>query len=178
MTATFRAGYVTAAWTLVLGACRPPTSPQPVRHAASVDPAKAQITVLYDAFGTSPGMQQDWGYSALIEYGGKRILFDTGNNGDILAQNAKAKGVDLSQLDFVIISHRHGDHIGGLATLRKMNPMPIQMASNKTALPKWRNASTARMRDAAPLMNNRIRLPAETCRLNANTTCVMPVSTR
>jgi 7,8-dihydropterin-6-yl-methyl-4-(beta-D-ribofuranosyl)aminobenzene 5'-phosphate synthase len=122
MTATFRAGYVAAAWILVLGACRSPTSPQPVRPTAPVDPAKAQITVLYDAFGASPGMQQDWGYSALIEYGGKRILFDTGNNGDILAQNAKAKSVDLSQLDFVIMSHRHGDHIGGLATLRKMNP--------------------------------------------------------
>ena len=36
-------------------------------------------------------MQKDWGYAALVEYGGKRILFDTGNNPDILAQNAKAK---------------------------------------------------------------------------------------
>jgi 7,8-dihydropterin-6-yl-methyl-4-(beta-D-ribofuranosyl)aminobenzene 5'-phosphate synthase len=89
---------------------------------ARVDPATARITVLYDAFGASPGMRQDWGYAALIEYGGKRILFDTGNNGDILAQNAKAKSVDLLQLDFVIMSHRHGDHMGGLAMLLKMNP--------------------------------------------------------
>src|SRR5581483_1570012 len=89
---------------------------------ARVDPAAARITVLYDAFGASPGMRQDWGYAALIEHGGKRILFDTGNNGDILAQNAKAKGVDLMQLDFVILSHRHGDHMGGLAMLLKMNP--------------------------------------------------------
>ena len=85
-------------------------------------PAKAQITVLYDAFGKTPGMQKDWGYSALIEYAGKRILFDTGNNPDILAQNAKAKGIDLSKLDFVVMSHRHGDHMGGLAYLLKMNP--------------------------------------------------------
>jgi 7,8-dihydropterin-6-yl-methyl-4-(beta-D-ribofuranosyl)aminobenzene 5'-phosphate synthase len=55
------------------------------------DPAKAQITVLYDAFGKDSAMQKDWGYAALVEYGGKRILFDTGNNPDILAQNAKAK---------------------------------------------------------------------------------------
>jgi 7,8-dihydropterin-6-yl-methyl-4-(beta-D-ribofuranosyl)aminobenzene 5'-phosphate synthase len=41
-------------------------------------------------------MQKDWGYAAFVEYGGKRILFDTGNNPDILAQNAKAKGIDLS----------------------------------------------------------------------------------
>jgi 7,8-dihydropterin-6-yl-methyl-4-(beta-D-ribofuranosyl)aminobenzene 5'-phosphate synthase len=85
-------------------------------------PAKAQITVLYDAFGKTPGMQKDWGYSAFIEYAGKRILFDTGNNPDILEQNAKAKGIELSKLDFVVMSHRHGDHMGGLAYLLKVNP--------------------------------------------------------
>src|SRR4051812_959426 len=42
-----------------------------------------QITVLYDAFGKTSTMTKDWGFSALIEYGGKRILFDTGNNADI-----------------------------------------------------------------------------------------------
>jgi 7,8-dihydropterin-6-yl-methyl-4-(beta-D-ribofuranosyl)aminobenzene 5'-phosphate synthase len=111
-----------AAWAIVLGACSP-AAPSEVRHpAARVDPTTAQITVLYDAFGGTPGTQRDWGYAALIEYGGKRILFDTGNDGDILARNAKAKGVDLSQLDFVVMSHRHGDHIGGLAMLRKLNP--------------------------------------------------------
>ena len=68
-------------------------------RAARATPAKAQITVLYDAFGKTPGMQKDWGYSALIEYAGKRILFDTGNNPDILAQSTKAKGIDLSKLD-------------------------------------------------------------------------------
>jgi 7,8-dihydropterin-6-yl-methyl-4-(beta-D-ribofuranosyl)aminobenzene 5'-phosphate synthase len=91
-------------------------------QAARSEPAKAQITILYDAFGKSSSMQKDWGYAALIEYGGKRILFDTGNNGDILAQNAKAKGVDLSKLDFVVMSHRHGDHMGGLAYLLSVNP--------------------------------------------------------
>jgi 7,8-dihydropterin-6-yl-methyl-4-(beta-D-ribofuranosyl)aminobenzene 5'-phosphate synthase len=67
-------------------------------------------------------MQKDWGYAAFIEFGGKRILFDTGNNGDILAQNARAKGIDLSKLDFVVMSHRHGDHMGGLAYLLSVNP--------------------------------------------------------
>jgi 7,8-dihydropterin-6-yl-methyl-4-(beta-D-ribofuranosyl)aminobenzene 5'-phosphate synthase len=82
----------------------------------------AQITVLYDAFGKASTMQKDWGYAAFVEYGGKRILFDTGNNPDILAQNAKAKGVDLTKLDFVVMSHRHGDHMGGLTYLLKVNP--------------------------------------------------------
>jgi metal-dependent hydrolase (beta-lactamase superfamily II) len=85
-------------------------------------PTQAQITVLYDAFGKSSGMQKDWGYAALIEYGGKRILFDTGNNPDILAHNAQVKGIDLSKLDFVVMSHRHGDHMGGLSYVLKVNP--------------------------------------------------------
>lgn len=83
---------------------------------------KAQITVLYDAFGKDPALQKDWGYAALVEYGGKRILFDTGNNPDVLEQNAKAKRVDLSKLDFVVMSHRHGDHMGGLSYLLRVNP--------------------------------------------------------
>ena len=84
--------------------------------------SKAQITVLYDAFGKKSTMQRDWGYAAFIEYGGKRILFDTGNNPAILARNAKAKGIDLTKLDFAVMSHRHGDHMGGLSYLLKVNP--------------------------------------------------------
>jgi 7,8-dihydropterin-6-yl-methyl-4-(beta-D-ribofuranosyl)aminobenzene 5'-phosphate synthase len=92
----------------------------------TVDPAKALITVLYDVFGQTPGMQKDWGYAALVEYGGKRILFDTGNNPDILAQNARARRIDLAKVDFVIMSHRHGDHMGGLDYVLSVNPkVPI-----------------------------------------------------
>lgn len=87
-----------------------------------IDSEKAQVTILYDAFGNNSDMQKDWGFSALVECGGKRILFDTGNNPDILAQNAKAKGIDLSKLDFVVMSHRHGDHMGGLGYVLKVNP--------------------------------------------------------
>src|SRR5262249_33071264 len=40
----------------------------------------------------------------------------------ILAQNAKTKGIDLTMLDFVVMSHRHGDHMGGMAHLLAVNP--------------------------------------------------------
>ena len=89
---------------------------------ASTETAVPKITVLYDAFGKDSVMQKDWGYAALVEYGDKRILFDAGNNPDILARNAKAKGIDLSRLDFVVMSHRHGDHMGGLGYVLSVNP--------------------------------------------------------
>jgi 7,8-dihydropterin-6-yl-methyl-4-(beta-D-ribofuranosyl)aminobenzene 5'-phosphate synthase len=104
---------------LLLIECAAAVSAAPIATAA---PGNAQITILYDAFGKTSAMQKDWGYAALVEYGGKRILFDTGNNPEILAQNVKAKGVDLAKLDFVVMSHRHGDHMGGLSYLLKVNP--------------------------------------------------------
>jgi 7,8-dihydropterin-6-yl-methyl-4-(beta-D-ribofuranosyl)aminobenzene 5'-phosphate synthase len=85
-------------------------------------PASPRITVLYDAFGKDSMMTKDWGYAALVEISGRRILFDTGDDPGILAKNAKAKGVDLTKLDFVVLSHRHGDHIGGFTFIRKVNP--------------------------------------------------------
>ena len=81
-----------------------------------------RVTILYDSFGKSPTLTMDWGFAALVEYGGKRILFDTGNNAQIFEHNVKAAGVDLQRLDFVVMSHRHGDHMGGLAYLLKVNP--------------------------------------------------------
>ena len=82
----------------------------------------ARITVLYDAFGKDAAMTKDWGYAALVEINGKRILFDTGNNPTIFAKNVKAKGVDLTNLDFVVLSHRHGDHTSGVSYLLTVNP--------------------------------------------------------
>jgi 7,8-dihydropterin-6-yl-methyl-4-(beta-D-ribofuranosyl)aminobenzene 5'-phosphate synthase len=85
-------------------------------------PPAARITVLYDAFGKDATMTQDWGYAALVEINGKRILFDTGDDPAILAKNVKAKAVDLTKLDFVVLSHRHSDHVGGLSYVLSVNP--------------------------------------------------------
>lgn len=95
--------------------------PAPGVHAAPT-PAPDRVTILYDAFGGKRGLTRDWGFAALVEYGGKRILFDTGNNGEIFARNVRALGVDLRRLDFVVISHRHGDHTSGLSHVLRMNP--------------------------------------------------------
>jgi len=90
----------------------------------SAVPCRAQdnVTILYDAFGESKGLTKDWGFSALVEHNGKRILFDTGNNAAIFEHNVKALGVDLTKLDFVVISHRHADHTTGLRYVLSVNP--------------------------------------------------------
>ena len=86
------------------------------------EPAPTRVTILYDAFGGAPGLTRDWGFAALIEYQGKRILFDTGNNAEIFARNVDRLHVDLSRLDLVVISHRHSDHTAGLSVVLERNP--------------------------------------------------------
>ena len=87
-------------------------------------PCRAQdkVTILYDAFGESKELVKDWGFSALVEHNGKRILFDTGNDAAKFEHNVKALGVDLTKLDFVVISHRHSDHATGLRYVLSVNP--------------------------------------------------------
>lgn len=89
-------------------------------------PSSAQtsdkVTILYDAFGNPGSLKQDWGFSALVEYNGKTILFDTGNDPEIFAANVKGLRIDLKKLDFVVISHRHGDHTSGLSYVLRVNP--------------------------------------------------------
>ncbi len=114
------AGTLAVLMTLLSYGCAPTaqnTANQPGAAATS-----ARITILYDAFGKVAGTKQDWGYAALVEVNGKRILFDTGDNPEVFAQNVKAKGVDLARLDFVVMSHRHSDHMGGLTHLLAVNP--------------------------------------------------------
>lgn len=116
---TTRFSLALCAW-IALAAMLPPA------RAAAPVPEEAVFTVIYDAFGQDAALRKDWGYAALIEYGDRRILFDTGNDPAVLAHNARALKIDLGRLDFVVMSHRHGDHMGGLAHLLAVNPkVPI-----------------------------------------------------
>jgi 7,8-dihydropterin-6-yl-methyl-4-(beta-D-ribofuranosyl)aminobenzene 5'-phosphate synthase len=90
--------------------------------AACAQAPAARLTVLFDAFGKPSSLKRGWGYSALIEYGGRRILFDTGSKGADFAHNVTALGVDLKNLDFVVLTHRHNDHTAGLNHVLQENP--------------------------------------------------------
>ena len=88
---------------------------QPARsgHIVSSLEIKILSTMLADeGFG-------EWGFAALVEVDGRRILFDTGAHEDTVQRNLKVLGLDLSDVDLVILSHNHADHTTGLLPLRK-----------------------------------------------------------
>ena len=73
-----------------------------------------RILNLYDAFGKRHEQAIfDFGFSALIEYNGKTILFDSGTDAEIFRQNVEAFDIDLRKVDFAVASHSHADHISG-----------------------------------------------------------------
>jgi 7,8-dihydropterin-6-yl-methyl-4-(beta-D-ribofuranosyl)aminobenzene 5'-phosphate synthase len=61
----------------------------------------------------------EWGFSALVEADGQKVLFDTGARPQTVLQNARELKADLTGVRDVVLSHHHDDHTGGLLTLRK-----------------------------------------------------------
>jgi 7,8-dihydropterin-6-yl-methyl-4-(beta-D-ribofuranosyl)aminobenzene 5'-phosphate synthase len=60
----------------------------------------------------------EWGFAALVEVDGHRILFDTGAHTDVVQRNAESMKIDLSTVPELVLSHSHWDHVGGFLALR------------------------------------------------------------
>ncbi len=76
-----------------------------------------RVTVLVDNAAPLPTrMIAEYGFAALVEdlESGVRVLFDTGSLGIALEHNLRVAGFDPSTIDFLVLSHRHYDHTGGL----------------------------------------------------------------
>jgi 7,8-dihydropterin-6-yl-methyl-4-(beta-D-ribofuranosyl)aminobenzene 5'-phosphate synthase len=74
---------------------------------------KLQITTLSENTAGLGSFLAEWGLSILIETDEANILFDTGQSISA-SHNAELLGIDLSQIDKIVLSHGHFDHTGGL----------------------------------------------------------------
>jgi len=116
--------------------------------------SRLHLTILIDNttltdryFAAEPGL------SFLLETAGKKILFDTGYS-DLFLSNAEKMRIDLRDLDYLVISHGHLDHTGGMITLvrhlteakieRIAHRVPELVAHPRCFLPK----------EKLPLQNN------------------------
>jgi len=50
----------------------------------------------------------EWGFAALVEADGRRLLFDAGYRPETVLENARELGIDLSTVTDVVLSHHHG----------------------------------------------------------------------
>jgi len=91
----------------------PTQTPQPT----DVPGASVRLTILYDNTTEDPRLAVEWGFSALVEFNGHTVLFDTGLDGPSLLGNMEILGVNPEVIEAVVLSHEHGDHTGGLQDL-------------------------------------------------------------
>lgn len=80
-----------------------------------------KVTIIYDNTVFDANLQANWGFAALVEARGKRILFDTGASGSILLSNMEKLKIPPEEIDDVFISHAHFDHTGGLSAFLDKN---------------------------------------------------------
>ncbi len=78
------------------------------------------VNLIEDTPGAS-ACRFEHGLSFYIETASHKLLLDTGASGAFI-ENALQKGIDLSALDTVVLSHGHYDHTGGLLALLEINP--------------------------------------------------------
>jgi 7,8-dihydropterin-6-yl-methyl-4-(beta-D-ribofuranosyl)aminobenzene 5'-phosphate synthase len=88
--------------------------------ADSIGPEVTMIT-LYDNYKHNPDLKTGWGFSCLIKAADKNILFDTGADSPTLLGNMKKLEIEPKDIDVVVLSHIHGDHIGGLSGILEAN---------------------------------------------------------
>ncbi|MHA1742775.1 MAG: MBL fold metallo-hydrolase [Candidatus Heimdallarchaeota archaeon] len=82
---------------------------------------KMKVIIVYDNTTARADLEADWGFSALVDTERRKILFDTGANGDILLSNMQKLKINPKEIKDVFISHLHWDHTGGLSSFLQVN---------------------------------------------------------
>ena len=81
--------------------------------------SKLEIIPLYEEASNNPGLISGHGVSYLLRTDSATILMDVGDNPDgasppPFAQNMQALGISAEEIDVIVISHPHPDHVGGV----------------------------------------------------------------
>jgi len=108
--------------TLTAGCAQPKPTPEsaPVTQYPS-EPGKSELIIVYDNNPFDSRLETAWGFSCLVRLPQKTILFDTGGDGSMLLANMSRLQIDPKEVGVVILSHIHGDHVGGLGGFLSQN---------------------------------------------------------
>ncbi len=92
------------------------------QHTLTLEECGGTLTILYDNNPFEESCMTEWGFSCLVELEDKTILFDTGGDPEVFAHNIEALGVDVTEIDCIVLSHEHWDHVGGIDVVLDANP--------------------------------------------------------
>jgi 7,8-dihydropterin-6-yl-methyl-4-(beta-D-ribofuranosyl)aminobenzene 5'-phosphate synthase len=107
-----------ARWTAMIAALAAVSLPALRSEAEDVRPQVGALRVVILSTMLANEGVGEWGFAAYVEADGHRVLFDTGARPRTVLENARELAIDLAAVDVVVLSHNHGDHTGGLLTLR------------------------------------------------------------
>lgn len=107
--------------------------------AGAAEPPAVKITYLYDNTSAVAGTKSAWGFAALVEAYGKRVLFDTGGDAAVIRHNVAALGVDLGQIDAFVLSHAHWDHSNGIPVLGRREELAAFHPASADAMAPFRS---------------------------------------
>ncbi|MCC0636692.1 MBL fold metallo-hydrolase [Clostridioides sp. ES-S-0001-02] len=79
-----------------------------------------KVISLIENISGSKNLKSEHGLSLFLEINDKSYILDTGKSGNFI-ENAKNLNVDLLNLDALVISHNHSDHIGGIDKFFEIN---------------------------------------------------------
>jgi len=68
------------------------------------------------------GFQRGWGFSCIVD---DDLLFDTGANLEVLLYNMNKIGINLEEIERIVFSHEHGDHIGGYGIIENLGNVEV-----------------------------------------------------
>ncbi len=95
-----------------------------------------KITTLDDNTSQGYGILGEHGFSVLVETAGMKVLVDTGAGPETVVHNAAVKGIALTELDAVILSHGHWDHTGGLEAVLAATGKKVPVYAHPTVFEK------------------------------------------
>ena len=99
--------------------------------AAAVNTVKVTVLSTMLVGGAGASGIGEWGFAAVVDADGRRILIDTGARAETVLKNVAELNIDLSDITDVVLTHNHGDHTGGLLALRrefmKKNPRALSV---------------------------------------------------
>jgi 7,8-dihydropterin-6-yl-methyl-4-(beta-D-ribofuranosyl)aminobenzene 5'-phosphate synthase len=81
-----------------------------------------RVTSVFNNISSRTGLKTGWGYACLIEGMEKTVLFDTVADGRRLLFNMRHLEKRPENVDTIVLSHSHQDHVGGLKAFLALNP--------------------------------------------------------